>query len=133
MKFQIAVLFGVIFSAGFVSAGLFEDTHKLIDLVINDEADHIDSKCFSQIKDELIKELEVAAATYIDRVENGMPVFKSGVHLDMEDFIENTLLPSALVSASDDCLHTVKDELRAFLKSRFGPSFKTLDPNFYKN
>ncbi|XP_011296130.1 uncharacterized protein LOC105262538 [Musca domestica] len=130
MKFYITVAYVIIASTAFANADLFADTHKLIDLVIDDEATHIDSTCFNQIKDELMKELEIASAMYIDRVENGMPVFKEGVHLNMESFIEDTLLPKALVTASDDCLHSVKDELKAFAKARFGAAVKTIDPDF---
>ncbi|XP_073816293.1 uncharacterized protein [Musca autumnalis] len=130
MKFQIALVLGIVSLAYFVKADLYADTHKLIDMVMSDEAEHIESECFSQIKDELIKELEVAAAEYVYGVENGMPVFKPGLYLNMNNFIENTLLPKALVSASEDCVHSVKDELRAFLKAKFGAAFKTIDPDF---
>ncbi|XP_073819954.1 uncharacterized protein [Musca autumnalis] len=129
MRFHIAVGFGIILLVAFVNAGLIEQTRKLIDMVIEDEAHDLDSDCFYQIKDVLIKQLEIAGAKNVERVENDTPVFKNGLRLNMENFIKE-LLPKTMVTAGDDCLHLVQKTLKKSIKARFLDAFKKIDPYF---
>ncbi|XP_011296138.3 uncharacterized protein LOC105262539 [Musca domestica] len=129
MHLQIVLIFGIILLKSFINADLVEDTRKLIDLVIDDEAEALDAECFNQIKDVLINKLEIAGATNVERVESDNPVFKKGLRLNMGNFI-NELLPRNVVDSSDGCLHQAKHVLRNSVKNRFYEAFKIIDPDF---
>ncbi|XP_005180073.1 uncharacterized protein LOC101892839 [Musca domestica] len=130
MKYEAIFIFVIFVSAAVVNADLTPEKHLLAESVIREEANYVDRECFDQVKDEFMRELIEVIDKYIERVENGGIVYKKGIRLNVNRFIQKTLLKKSVVNASKECIQKVKDVFKVILKRRYGRFIKTIDPYF---